>query len=401
MRQQVTLTARRLITAEGSLDFPVIGIDAEGQIIGIGSDPAALADETETLAACYLDIHHHGAAGIDVMNASPRELQKMQRFLARHGVAKYLPTTITAPLDFTLGALDRLASLIEADIHIDEAHPAGIHIEGPFLSHSKRGMHPAEFLQQPSIELFDRLQSAARGHIRLMTIAPERWSLPEASPTQEHRASATELIRHASAQGVRCSIGHSDGLRADALAAIDAGAVSATHTFNAMRPLDHREPGILGTVLDDDRLFADLICDGVHVDPVLVRLWRKAKGPERAILITDALSATGMPDGNYTAGSTPVTVQGEHAWVTSDLQHGKHTLAGSVLTLQHAVENLRIFTGAGLDEAVRMAAHNPAAMLGRREWTSLQTGAPANLNRFNWRGKLIATYLQGTRVSNA
>ena len=188
-------------------------------------------------------------------------------------------------------------------------------------------------------------------------------------------------------------------LAADTLAAIDAGAASATHTFNAMRALDHREPGILGIALDDDRLFAELICDGVHVAPPLVRLWLKAKGRDRAILVTDAMSAAGMPDGDYKLAGLAVHVANGRAELSEDLAQGKQTLAGSVLTLDRAVANVQSFTGGSLADAARFASHNPAAMLGRPELTRIATGRPANLNRFSPTGALTATYLRGQRLS--
>ncbi|HZY62265.1 MAG TPA: N-acetylglucosamine-6-phosphate deacetylase [Edaphobacter sp.] len=400
-----TLTARLLLTGSGLIEFPVIAIADDGTIAQITSDPRNLAQETSILTAGFLDIHTHGAKGIDVMNASSREFREMQAFLAQHGIAHYLPTTVTAPVDFTLRALDAMADIIEAHEHENEARPVGIHIEGPFLSHLKRGMHPAEYLQPPSVELFERFQAAARGHILLMTIAPEPNAL--ASKTSGEggisnisfaQSSALELIQYATGRGVRCSIGHTNATATETIAAIEAGAVSATHTFNAMRPLDHREPGVLGTVLDEERLFADLICDGVHVTPPLVRLWLKAKGAARGILITDALSATGMPNGNYIVGDSTVKVFGDRALVVKDLAIGKETLAGSVLTLDRAVANLQRFTGCSLAEASRLASHNPAAMLGSPELTSLSPGSPATLNRFDVGGRLIATYLRGRRI---
>lgn len=395
---QQTLTGRVLLTGDGVLEFPVVHVDADGTIASIHSDPRALADETTVLAAGFFDVHTHGAVGVDVMNATAAEIHAMQRFLAQHGVTHYLPTTVTAPVDFTLRALEIMAGVIEGPMEEGEAQPVGVHIEGPFLSHAKRGMHPAEHLQRPSIELFERLQAAARGHVRLMTIAPEPNAIPVRSAGAYEESTVLELIRHASIRGVRSSIGHTNALAAETFPAIEAGAVSATHTFNAMRPLDHREPGVLGAVLDDDRLFADLICDGVHVAPPLVRLWMKAKGAKRGVLITDALSATGMGDGDYMLGSSPVTVRGERALVSEDLAHGKETLAGSVLTMDRAVENLRRFTSAGLEDAVRMASHNPAAMLGATHLTQLSPGSPATLNRFDASGNLLATYVRGREV---
>ena len=402
-----TITARRLITDIGSIEYPVLTID-NGLITDISSDPIALTHETDTLTAAFFDIHTHGAMGRDVMHATPADLSKIQRFLARHGVAHYLPTTVTAPIDDTLRALEALANAIESTPAEHEAQPIGIHLEGPFLSHAKRGVHPSADLQPPSIALFDRFQTAARGHIKLVTIAPEPNATGPATnpgapgPDSRPRAStapdtALDLIHHATSQNVRVSLGHSNATAAETLPAITAGATSATHTFNAMRSLDHREPGILGTVLDDDRLYAELICDGIHVAPPLVRLWLKAKSATRAILVTDSMSAAGMPDGDYTLAGQPVTVA-NHRAVLSD---APDTLAGSILTLDAAVANLQFFTQAPLSDATRLASHNPAALLGLSTLTRLSPNSPANLNRFNSANQLTATYIRGTRVSLA
>lgn len=384
-----TLTARRLVTDLGSVEFPVITLAADGTISDISSDPRALANEQDTLASAFFDVHIHGAMGHDVMYSSPSDLSEVQRFLATRGVAHYLPTTVTAAEDATLRALEALAQAIEAAPHDGEAKPVGIHLEGPFLSSAKRGVHPTQELRTPSIELFDRFQAAARGHIVLMTIAPE---LP----------GAVGLIAHAHRQGVKLSLGHTNATAAEAIAGIGAGANSATHTYNAMRPLDHREPGVLGTVLDPHpdhpAIFAELICDGVHVAPPLVRLWLQAKGLDHAILVTDAMSAAGMPDGDYTLGGLAVRVAHGRALLSEDLVTGKETLAGSVLTMDRAVANVQRFTNAPLGDAVRLASHNPAAMLGRPELTRLAPGTFANLNRFDAKNNLVATYIRGRAV---
>jgi N-acetylglucosamine-6-phosphate deacetylase len=380
-----TITARRLITDSAVVEYPVLTIAADGTIAEIACDPKTLAREVDTLTAAFLDVHIHGAMGHDVMSASPEQLGEMQRFLAGHGVAHYLPTTATTSIDATLRALDALAAAIEAAPREGEARPIGIHLEGPFLSHAKRGVHPAQELQLPSSTLFDRFYQAARGHILLITIAPELTG-------------AHDLIRHARSLDVRVSLGHSNAPAIETLAAIDAGANSATHTFNAMRALDHREPGILGIVLDDDRLFAELICDGVHVDPTLVRLWLKAKGLDRAILVTDAMSATGMPDGEYRLAGLSIQVTNGRAQLSEGLAQGKQTLAGSLLTLDRGVANLQRFTGESLATATRLASHNPAAMLGKAEITRVAAGSVANLNRFDDADRLKATYLSGRMI---
>ena len=380
------ITARRLFTDIGSVEFPVLIVGDDGTLTDISSDPTALAREEDTLTSAFFDVHTHGAMGHDVMSASPADVREIQRFLGLRGVAQYLPTTVTASVDSTLRALESLANAIEAMPQPLQAQPRGIHLEGPFLSHVKRGVHPEKYLQKPSIELFERFQQAARGHIWLLTIAPEL-------------SGAKELIAYATSLGVRCSLGHTNALATETREGIDCGATSATHTFNAMRALDHREPGVLGVTLDSERLYAELICDGVHVAPELVRLWLRSKGTERAILVTDAMSAAGMPDGRYKLGELDVDVADGRAMLAGDLERGAHTLAGSVLTMDRAVANLRHFTGASIADATRLASHNPAAMLGRPELTRLAPGSPANLNRFDTSGRLIATYIQGELVT--
>jgi N-acetylglucosamine-6-phosphate deacetylase len=237
-------------------------------------------------------------------------------------------------------------------------------------------VQPAEHLLAPDIATFDRLFEAAEGRIRLMTLAPE---LP----------GAIELAAYATARGVRVSLGHSNATAAETRTAIAAGAVSATHTFNAMRPLDHREPGILGTVLTDDSLFAELICDGIHVAPEMVKLWWSAKGPERAILVTDAISAAGMSDGEYRLGDFAVQVADGRATANG-------VLAGSVLTLDRALTNFLEFTGAPLEEALRLLTVNPALMTGLSEQVgSVAVGQMANLVAVDRAGKLIGSVVNG------
>ena len=375
------LTARTLITAIGTVAYPVITVSKDGLIEDISTDPTIRSEAI--LAPTFLDVHIHGAMGHDVMDQdimgqNVSGLHTMQRFLARRGTGHYLPTTVTATVDNTLAALDRLADAIERPTPADEATPLGIHLEGPFLSHAKRGVHQTELLQRPSIELFDRFQQAARGHIRLLTIAPEIEG-------------AMDLIRHATQAGVRVSLGHTNATAADTRAAIRAGAASATHTYNAMRPLDHREPGVLGVVLDDQALYAELICDGIHVAPESVRLWLRVKA-EQAILITDGISATGMGDGQFTLGPLAVKVLDGRC----SLVDAPQTLAGSVLTLDLAVANLMQITHCPLEQAVRCASSQPARMLGLdASIASLRPGQPANFNRYSASGKLEGTCLHG------
>lgn len=381
------ITAENLLTPDKTISQPVVVID-DGVITRIVSraEEAAPPGEVEdysgaTLIPAFFDVHIHGSGGADVMDATRDSLTTVGQFLARHGVGSYLATTVSAPVDTTLRSLNGLAKLIGSDI--DGARPLGIHLEGPFISHAKRGAHAERDLLQPTVALFNRLWEAAEGHIRLMTIAPE---LP----------GANEVIARAVELGVRISLGHSNAGMEDTLRGVRAGATSATHTFNAMRRFDHRDPGILGVVLDRADLFAEIICDGLHVNPTVVRMFWKEKGADRAILVTDAMSATGMPDGNYRLGELDVRVKDGKCII------GEDTLAGSTLTMDRAVRNFAEFTGLGLDKVAMLATRNPARMTGfDSQVGSLEVGRAADFTVLSPKGEVVETILGGVRVDAA
>jgi len=378
---KTVITADRLITSERSIADPVLVVD-DGVIAMMetrASTEFPSANQLNftgcTLVPAFFDIHIHGSAGCDVMEGTPDAFTTVGKFLARHGVGAYLPTTVTAAVDVTLKSLEGMSAQIDRDMV--GAKPLGIHIEGPFLSPHKKGAHPASLLQTPSVQLFERMWQASQGKIRLMTIAPE---LPNAE----------EVIAYATALGVRVSLGHSDADTAAARAGIRAGAVTATHTFNAMRVFDHRDPGLLGEVLTNDDLYAELICDGLHVHPDAVRLYWRAKGPERAMLITDAMSAAGMPDGNYKLGELDVRVINGRCII------GEDTLAGSTLTLARAVRNFAEFTGASIDDVSKMVSRNPARMVGfEAQAGSLAVGRSADITVLSSKNEVVETVLRG------
>jgi N-acetylglucosamine-6-phosphate deacetylase len=402
----LAFTAARLLTPTAADDHPMLLVE-EGRILDIsprGSRqlPAntALLDFGESvIAPGYVDLHIHGSAGHDVMDDSTDALPAIENFLARHGVTTYFPTTVTAPMDTTLRALDRLANAIEKreDNNRERnnknnnkdasgrALPLGIHLEGPFISHARRGVHPPENLLAPTLALFDQFWQAARGRISIMTIAPELQRAPE-------------VIAEAAQRGVCVSLGHSDADLAATRRGIAAGARHATHTFNAMRPLghnamNHRDPGILAAVLTDSRLSADLIADGIHLDPSIVKLVANAKGPDQTVLITDAISATGMPDGRYRLGSFQV-----------ELRDGKcttnGTLAGSVLTLDRAVRNLADFAEWDMPQAVAAATRNPARVARIANKGSLAAGADADFVVLSPEGEVLRTFIGGIECAH-
>jgi N-acetylglucosamine-6-phosphate deacetylase len=378
---RTVLTASRLFTPDRILDRPVVVVE-DGVIASLASQshselpPGRHVELPEpTLIPALFDVHIHGSGGHDVMEATGTALNHIGSFLARRGVGAYCATTVTAPLDSLLRSLTGLAQLLRSPL--DGARPVGIHLEGPFLSPHKRGAHAESQLLEPSVALFDRLWQAAEANIRVMTIAPE---LP----------GAEETIAHAAKLGVRVSLGHSDADAHAARRGVLAGAVTATHTFNAMRRFDHRDPGLLGEVLTNDNLFAEIISDGLHVAPTIVRLFWKAKGSERALLVTDAMAGTGMPDGSYWLGELEVRVKNGRAII------GEETLAGSTLTLDRAVRNFVDFTGASLAESVALATRNPARMIGLdAEIGTLTPGRSADIAVLSPKNEVIETFLAG------
>jgi len=398
----LAFTAARLLTPTDAVEHPLLLVE-QGRFLEVAAKsslqtPAgiSLSDFGDgVIVPGYVDLHVHGGAGFDVMDDDGKALPAIERLLARHGVTSFFPTTVTAPIDATLRALERLADAIEESqsggqrsnkVGSGRTLALGIHLEGPFISHARRGVHPPEDLEAPTLPLFERFWQAARGRICMMTIAPELEG-------------ALEVIAEAARRGVCVSLGHSDADFATAERGIAAGARHATHTFNAMRPLghntlDHRNPGILGVVLTDDRVSADIIADGIHLDPAIVKLFARAKGPEQTVLITDAISATGMPDGRYRLGSFEV-----------DVREGKCTLdgklAGSVLTMDRAVQNLARFAEWDLQHAVAAASRNPARAARIANKGVIAAGADADFLVLSPKGEVLRTFIGGVDCFSA
>ncbi len=397
----LAFTAARLLTPSDSVEHPLVLVE-QGRVFEISargtrqvpSGIAACDFGDALMAPGYVDLHIHGNAGYDVMDDRAEALPAIEHLLVRHGVTSYFPTTVTAPMDATLRALERLADAIEKSERENNGNrnedgkrralPLGIHLEGPFISHARRGVHPPENLLAPTLATFEQFWQAARGRIRMMTIAPELEGAPE-------------VIAEAARRGVCVSMGHSDADFAAAERGIAAGARHATHTFNAMRPLshntlDHRSPGILGAVLTDNRVSADIIADGVHLDPVIVKLFAKAKGPDQTVLITDAISATGMPEGRYRLGSLEADVRDGKCMIG-----GK--LAGSVLTMDRAVRNLARFAEWDLPQAVTAASRNPARAARIANKGVLAAGADADFVVLSPEGEVLRTFVGGVECS--
>ncbi|HME13517.1 MAG TPA: N-acetylglucosamine-6-phosphate deacetylase [Candidatus Acidoferrum sp.] len=334
----------------------------------------------------FVDVHIHGAGGHDVMEGTPEALRTVTRTVATHGTTSIVATTVTASPDVTLRSVAAIAKYISQQHESGgagaepRAEVLGIHFEGPFISAVRRGVHPAEYLRLPSAGFLDQLLQAAAGSAAILTIAPELLG-------------AIPCIDAARKAGMVVAIGHTDATYEQARAAIAHGARHAVHVYNAMRPFSHRDSGVIGAVLTSPEVTAELIADNVHVDEAAMRLLLKAKGASHVILVSDGISATGMPDGKYQLGNLEVTVTG------GVCRNAEGKLAGSTLTLDRSLRNI-VALGASLCDAVRMLTLNPATLLGLEfKKGSLRTGADADIvlldedlhvNRVWARGLLVA-----------
>ncbi len=296
------------------------------------SNQEQLLDATGcTLLPGFVDVHVHGGAGHDTMDATPEALVEMARFFARHGVTSFLPTTITAPHEEILRAVANVATTLAA--FTDQPWPGarilGLHIEGPYISPHYPGAQPVDFIRPPNLDEFAELIAA--GPVRMITLAPEE-------------AGAEALIALARRHDVTVVWGHTDATYETCLWAAEQGITQATHTYNAMSGLHHRRPGVLGATLTIDSIYAQLIADNIHVHPAAMQVLARCKGVDRTILITDAMRAAGLPDGGYDLGGQMVTV----AEGACRLANG--TLAGSILTMESALANFLAATAMSLAE---------------------------------------------------
>ncbi len=331
-----------------------------GMSLPVGAQEIRATDKTAVPG--FIDVHIHGAGGHDVMEGTDAALRSITRKVSEYGTTSLVATTVTASTDQTLRAVEGIAGYIAQQHETDEtgAEILGIHFEGPFISKERRGVHPPEWIQPPSVEMLSRFFKAAAGNARILTIAPELLG-------------AAPCIDAAREAGLVVSMGHTDATYEQARAALARGARSATHVYNAMRPFSHRDPGVIGAVLTSPEVNAELIADGVHVEEAAIKLLLLAKGAAHVTLVSDGLSATGMPDGKFMLGGFEVTVSG------GVCRNAEGILAGSTLTLDRALRNI-VALGISLPDAVRMLTLNPASLLGIEfKKGSLRVGADADI----------------------
>jgi N-acetylglucosamine-6-phosphate deacetylase len=343
----------------------------DGRIVAIeqGAGPAAAKDRA--IVPGFIDLHVHGGFGVDVMDTrqgGPAVLATLAERLPATGTTAFLATTLTAPADV-------LADILAVALPTAGAACLGFHLEGPMIAPAYRGVQPADAIRPVSpAEAHRWIES---GRVRLVTVAPE---VPGALP----------LIRHLTRHGIRVNLGHSGATFAEAAAGFDAGADGVTHLFNAMSPLHHREPGLIGQALDRDGVFVEMIADGHHVVPALVRaIFRLCR--ERVVLVTDAIRATGLGDGAYTLGPVAVTVAGGVA------RDERGRLAGSVLTPIEAYRRA-VTWGIPPEDVLYALATAPAARLGDGTRGRLVPGARADWVVLTEDGTVVRTVVGGKVV---
>lgn len=336
-------------------------IDVAGntvRAVGAGTPPGAVEHQLGVVVPGFVDTHLHGGGGANFSAASAQETATAAALHRRHGTTTLIASLVTAAPDQLLQQVRGLAADVRSGVL------AGIHLEGPWLSVHRCGAHQPALMRDPDPAEIDRVLAAADGAIRMVTLAPERDG-------------ALAAIAQFTAAGVVAAVGHTEASYAQARSAIDAGATVGTHLFNAMRPIDRREPGPVIALLEDDRVTVELITDGVHVDPAIYRFVTQSAGAQRVSLITDAMAATGMSDGRYELGPLGVEVVDGVARVA-----GTDTIAGSTATMDRIFRFAVQHSGLGRDEAllqaVAQSSINPARALGLPA-NELRAGATADL----------------------
>lgn len=326
---------------------------SDGKIIEVGNQSEYLSHDefkevrlSSNLYASpgFIDIHIHGLNGSDVMDASSDALENMAKTLPQEGTTSFLATTITQDSAGIEAALENVKGYSLDTGLAPSSELLGIHLEGPFISPNRAGAQPLAHIKDPDIATFIKWQELSGDRIKAVTLAPEEDG-------------GIKLVKHLHESGVIPSIGHSDALYHVMTEAIRSGASHVTHFYNGMRGIHHREPGVVGAGLAHDELFLELIADGIHVHPAVVKATYHTKGPERIILITDSMRAKWLEEGEYELGGQKVKVSGN----TALLEDG--TLAGSLLKMNEALRNMKDFTSCSLPELVQMASSNPAKQL--------------------------------------
>ncbi len=390
-QQKTVIRHAKIVTEEETIQDGALVI-SEGTIEFIGTEEAFAAQQSyqklpsvdyegDWLLPGFIDVHVHGGFGHDFMEANDAALERITRFHAQNGTTTMLATTVTAPKE----AIDRVLAGVNSwqENEVKGARLAGVHLEGPFLSKVFPGAQNPEHMIPARIDWLEEWTSAYPGLIRMMTLAPE----------VEGNMDCIEWLRK---NNIVAACGHTDAEYEEILEAKKRGLQHAVHTFNAMKPLHHRNPGTVGAVLTDDDISCEIIADGHHVHPACIDLLVRAKGRDRLILITDAMSAAGMEDGEYNLGDLKVRVKDGVA----RLKEGE-SLAGSTLTMIQAFRFFVETVGVSIEETSRMASGNPARLIGLDdEIGSISLGKKADLLRLDSKLQLKEVWRDGQLIDN-
>lgn len=339
-----------------------VGIE-KGKIVKIDADPISTYEEYQQidckgqrLIPGMIDVHIHGANGFDMMDGREESIQEVSRTCASTGCTSFLATSVSSTIEDLLAMIDSVKRVVGHEVG---AKIAGIHLEGPYLNPIRKGMQNEKYLRHPDIKEMKMIFKEADSLIQMVTIAPE---LP----------GGMELISFLKEQGVIISIAHSDATYEEAKKAFEAGASHVTHCFNGMRPIHHRDPGIVVAAFEEEHVSLQAIVDHIHLHPAIIRLMHRSKGPEGMVLITDALQAMGMGDGDYLFGGHHVTVTNGVARLHDGM------LASSTVTMNEALR-YTVETGISLTDAVQMASTTPARILGLQQKGAIAVGMDADL----------------------
>lgn len=375
-----------IVTPDGVLEHGAVTVGDDGIIAEVSARRTSAPRSGDIDAGGFLvlpgfvDVHVHGGGGADFMHGTEDAVRQIARTHAKYGTTSLLATTLTASREATDRAIRAAQTVMDAGPGEGEARVLGIHLEGPYICAAKRGAQPEAFVRPPDREELTHWIKLGRGSIRRITLAPELEGVDE-------------IIKYAALKGVTVSIGHTNATAAEAEAAIAWGATGATHLFNAMPPLHHRQPGAVGVALARPEIVCELIADGVHLHLLIVRLVVAAKGPEGVVLITDAIEGTAMPDGEYELGGQTVLVQDG----TAAFADG--TLAGSVLTMNRAFTNVRR-AGVTLPESALLSSGNALRQLGQSDTRgTIAPGMAADLAVVHPETGEVAWTLIGGRVA--
>lgn len=321
----------------------------------------------------FIDVHTHGRGGSDTMYATFDDLNTISKATLKTGVTSFLPTTMTMPVDDIAKAIENIA--VNKD-KVEGAQVLGTHLEGPFFNKKYKGAQPEECMILPTVDNYLSFVQDHQDIIRKISIAPEL----------EH---SLELISYLKDKNTVVSLGHTNATYEQAQAAIDAGATSGTHTYNAMTPLTHRAPGVVGAVMINDSVYAELILDGVHVNYAAAKALLRTKGKDKLILITDSLEAAGLENGKYLLGNQDVYVKDGEARLIDG------TLAGSIVSMNVAVQNAYEHLGLTLNEAVNLASYNPAQSLNEPLLGEIKVGNYADIIFFDDNIQIQQTMIKG------